>query len=397
MTHQDLNHLFAEARKAPAETSVEEVTAWVGAAALTTSGVLGVAAKLKLLIAKKSMLMLGSILGAAGITVVSVALISSSQGPDKTPVNSAIISTDKQEVEHIQIEQEPEKNLVADLEKPAEENSAIEEPAEVASVEALSQVFETIWFEIKPSRIFTAPAQCEPARYVGVSCASPSKNKKCDSDPVKGSGNVVSETREIEAFSKLKISGIFDVYLLQGDKEGVRVEADDNLLEFIKTEMNGDELSLFSDCSVSIKKSTKMAVYVTVKELKYINSHGIGDVQSENALKGGKLSIENSAVGDLNLQLEYESLEMNYNGVGDILLKGKANNVEIDCSGVGDISAFELITRTMDLDHSGVGDTKVYANESISVDFTGVGNVTYKGDPKTKNIEKNGIGSVSSN
>lgn len=390
MTHQDLNHLFAEARKAPAETSVEEVTAWVGAAALTTSGVLGIAAKLKLLIAKKSILMLGSILGAAGITVVSVALISSSQDPDKTPVNSAVDPSEKQEIEHVAIVQEPEKNAVADLGGTIDKIPAMNEAMAAPSAEVISQVFETIWFEIKPTRIFTAPAPAHPTHYAEVSCIT--KNKKSDRTPVKGSGNLMTETREIGPFSKLTISGTINVFLIQGEKESVRVEADENLLEFIKTELKGDELFL---SSARAKESKKMAVYITVKDLKSLNTCGIGDVQSQNALKGTALSIENSAVGDLNLQLDYQSIEMNYNGVGDVLLKGKANEVEIDCSGVGDIHAYELITQTMDLNHSGVGHSNVYANESIKVKFTGVGDVNYKGDPKQKNIEKNGVGSVS--
>jgi len=394
MTHQDLNHLFAEARNAPAETSVEEVTAWVGAAALTTSGVLGVAAKLKLLIAKKSILMLGSLLGATGITVVSVALFSSSQGPDKTPVNSALITPEKQEIEHIQIDQEPEKIIVADLESPEFVEPVMEAPTDAPSAEEVAHVLHTIWLEIKPSRVCATPTPVESMRYVGVT--SVSKNNNCERQPIKGSGNVVSETREIGPFSKLEISGIFDVYILQGDKESVRVEADDNLLEFIKTELSGDKLSLFSDCKVSIKKSTKMNVYVTVKDLKSIDSHGIGNVKAQNALKGDDLLVENSAVGDLDLLLDYQSFDLHYTGVGNVRLTGKADKVEIDCTGVGDIDAYELIAHSMELEHSGVGNTKVFANESIHVDFSGVGEVHYKGDPKHKNIEKHGIGSVSS-
>ncbi|OFZ42577.1 MAG: hypothetical protein A3D92_15965 [Bacteroidetes bacterium RIFCSPHIGHO2_02_FULL_44_7] len=141
---------------------------------------------------------------------------------------------------------------------------------------------------------------------------------------------------------------------------------------------------------------TKMNVYVTVKDLKSINSHGIGDVKAQNALKGSDLSVENSAVGDLDLQLDYQSFDIHYTGVGDVRLTGKADKVEIDCTGVGDIDAYELIAHSMELEHSGVGNTKVYANESIHVDFSGVGEVHYKGNPKHKDIEKHGIGSVTS-
>lgn len=85
MTSDDLNQLFASAREIPVETAPEQIAGRVGAAATTSSGVLGAAAKLKLFIARKSMIMLGITAGSAGVIVLSTTLLMPSSSQQEKP------------------------------------------------------------------------------------------------------------------------------------------------------------------------------------------------------------------------------------------------------------------------------------------------------------------------
>ena len=89
MKHQNLDHLFSAAQNVDLETSAAEVASWVGTAAAASTGVLGVAAKLKLFIAKKTFIMLGITLGSAGVVVFTTAMLGSAPTPEK--VNKPII------------------------------------------------------------------------------------------------------------------------------------------------------------------------------------------------------------------------------------------------------------------------------------------------------------------
>ncbi len=399
MTHQELNRLFAEARTAPAQTTVEEVTAWVGTAAAAGAGVLGIAAKLKLLIAKKSLLMLGSVLGAAGITVVGVTMFGASPEAEKnasiTPVN-----IETREIEHVPVVFQQDDTLEVNLSETPEPEVVVPVPpvSPVApappTVVIAPRIMETMLLEVEPPIIAMAPLKVEPSRPAGVAPVIFCDDGKRKT--VEGSGKVISEDREVKPFKEMEVTGIFDVFITQGDHESVRVEADDNLVQYIVTENKGEVLSISSDCKVNIKKPTKMIVHVTVKSLSRVDVQGIGDVKSKNALQGKKFIMDVSGVGDVALEVNYSSIEMDYNGVGNITLKGKVDKISLDCSGVGDVDTYELVAREVNLDQSGVGDTKVYAQETIDIDFSGVGDVHYKGDPQHKNIQKDGIGSVKS-
>ena len=66
----------------------------------------------------------------------------------------------------------------------------------------------------------------------------------------------------------------------------------------------------------------------------------------------------------------------------------------IECSGVGDVDTYALNAHMVSLEHSGVGDADIYADESVSIEFSGVGSINYKGSPENREIQKGGIGSV---
>jgi len=406
MTHQELDHLFASARTAQTQTSVEEVTAWVGAAAIATTGVIGIAAKLKLFIAKKSLLMLGSVLGTVGVvTIGTIALVSSPNSG--TPESNFIAGTT---VSEERIERELETDI---LPINLQQEDTLEVPAPVAPESALAPmvaippvplapnviaftptILESIYIELETPQVIVSIPEMESGMHIGVAPVSCCGDKDDKRKTVKGNGNVTTESRTVKPFKKLEINGIFDVIITQGDVETVSVETDENLQEFIVIEQDGDELSLNTSCNVNLKKSTKMNVYVTVKNMTHLSSNGIGDVRTENQLKGKKLSVDISGVGDVELNMNYGSLEFDYQGVGDITLKGEATKVEMDCTGVGNVNAYELNAKEVSLNQSGVGDTEIFADDVVDIDFSGVGNVHYKGNPESKSIDKDGIGSV---
>ena len=301
MTHQELDHLFASARTAPAQTSVEEVTAWVGAAAITTTGVLGVAAKVKLFIAKKSLLMLGSVLGTVGVVTVTATMLATSPTPESSETN-ALVGTSVQE----EPKEQPEEETIEIIYQQDDSLEAPEAPTEPVPLAPIAPVaaepclvvapciVKTPEFEVESADIaIHIIPHVEPILHIGVSPVRTEADCE-DKRSVKGSGNVTTEKHAVKAFRKIEINGAFDVIIQQGNKESVTVETDDNLHEYISIDHDGDMLSLNNTGGVNIKKSTKMSIYVTVKNLSHIYSHGVGDISTEGQLKGKKMVLENA-------------------------------------------------------------------------------------------------------
>lgn len=396
MTQHEMDQLFASARTAPAQTSIEEVTAWVGAAAIASTGVLGIAAKLKLFIAKKSLLMLGSVLGTVGIVAVTAFMIGSSSNPEseKTTRTETYIQESSTENEEIQLISSTEDTLeMPDVIAPLPPIS----PKMTPPVNGLApRMLESMYVLIEMPTLATYP---EPIPFMEARTpagATPPANANCcdKGKKIEGNGNVTKKEYAVGSFKMIEVNGVFDVFIRQGESESVTVEIDENLQDAIVVKNNQETLVLDNNEDINIKKSTKSNIYVTVKDLSKISVNGVGDVKTEAQISGKKLTVIISGVSDVELDIAYELLTVNYHGVGDAKLKGKVDKAELKSSGVGDLLAYELNAKQVDLDQSGVGDAEVYASEVLDINFSGVGNVYYKGEPASKNIDKSGIGSV---
>ncbi|MDQ3020276.1 MAG: DUF2807 domain-containing protein [Bacteroidota bacterium] len=211
---------------------------------------------------------------------------------------------------------------------------------------------------------------------------------------VKGNGNVVKETRTVPAFDKIEVNGVMNVFLNQSSAESIVVEADKNLQPYIETKVQDNKLIIGTKEDVEIEESTKLNVYVNLKNLTKLEMNGVGNVESQNQLKLSNLTIENNGVGNLKLNLDCEKLKADFNSVGSVTLSGKAGNASIDHNGVGNVKAFGLDADILRIQNNAVGNSEVTCNNEIYIDLNGIGNVSYKGNAVVKALNENGIGKV---
>ena len=59
---------------------------------------------------------------------------------------------------------------------------------------------------------------------------------------VRGSGDVVTETRAVSGFDQVSLSGQGELIVTQGDQESLEIEAEDNIIAVIETEVRGNTL-----------------------------------------------------------------------------------------------------------------------------------------------------------
>ena len=196
-----------------------------------------------------------------------------------------------------------------------------------------------------------------------------------------GSGNVITKEVNIQPFSKIEINGIIDVILEQGVKESARIETDDNLMSLIDVRTEGSTLFIALKKDSSIRKSTKLNVFVTLVNITHLTLNGVGDLETNGILELNDLYIETTGVGDIKLAIDCTSLSVDNSSVGDISLFGKTRSLKVNNSGVGDIYAYELTTDYAFIKNSGVGDVEVNVMESIEIESSGVGDVEYTGNP----------------
>ncbi|MDX2414872.1 MAG: DUF2807 domain-containing protein, partial [Bacteroidales bacterium] len=101
---------------------------------------------------------------------------------------------------------------------------------------------------------------------------------------IKGSGDIETEKRDLSGFTGVQTATGIDIYLTQGSKFEVIVEADDNLIEYIKTRVDDGILKVSFD-KINVTWSEKKVVHVTMKEIDYIKASSAGDVIGKNLIR----------------------------------------------------------------------------------------------------------------
>ena len=201
-----------------------------------------------------------------------------------------------------------------------------------------------------------------------------------------------AQDRNVGEFSGVKVSGIFVVNVSQGAANSVKVEAEENIINNIVTVVKDDVLTISSDGSTKSEKPINITV--TVKELKKVDVSGAAKIKGEGEFASDKISVHAAGAGSTALQLKANEVNVNGSGAGNIKLSGTANTLKADMSGAAELKAYELEVQTASIDASGASNAKVTAKQSISADASGAANVSFKGNPASKNINKSGSGSV---
>jgi hypothetical protein len=211
-------------------------------------------------------------------------------------------------------------------------------------------------------------------------------------ETIYGSGNVVTEERNIDDFTGLKVSSGIDVVIRQGNEISLELEADDNLHEVIITEVEGDVLRVYT--RKNIRKARSKKVYLVYEELNSIRISSAGDVEGENVLEADDLDIDLSSAGDLSLEVDAERITCDISSSGDARLSGSTRVLEASLSSAGDLHAYELKAEEVDVRCSSAGDARVYASKEFNMRSSSAGSIYYKGDGRVANSHTSSAGSI---
>lgn len=198
---------------------------------------------------------------------------------------------------------------------------------------------------------------------------------------IEGNGKLVTRTVDVKSFDALKASGVYDLKLSQGTSESVRIEADENLQELFHVRNDGSKLIIEMDKLKNTKLNSKnrMRVYVTFKNLKNMELSTVGNVSSEKRLSFDDLEFRNSNVGNVDLELTANKINVQNRNVGNVELSGKAQDAVFTNRGVGNFKAGDFVVQTVEIENSGIGSAEVNAEKGLKVNDNMMGKVKNKG------------------
>jgi hypothetical protein len=211
---------------------------------------------------------------------------------------------------------------------------------------------------------------------------------------VYGNNHVVKKERKAGNFTGLKVSSGIDAYLQQTGDESITVEADENLHEYIITEIRDGILHIYTDAN--IRKAEMKRVYVTMKDINSLRTTSAGDIIGETPVKTDNLELSASSAGDIKLEVYAKKIEANISSSGDVTLTGEADILNASLSSAGDLNAYGLDVREAEVSASSAGDADINVSERLKARASSAGDINYRGNPKYIDAHSSSAGGVHS-
>ena len=210
---------------------------------------------------------------------------------------------------------------------------------------------------------------------------------------VRGNGNVQTDDREVSTgFDEIEVSRGLDVYLTQGDETDISVEADENLMDIIITEVENNTLYIYADENIASSRSQK--VFVEFTDVDKIIATSGSDVWSTNVIKANNLELHTSSGSDMELAIDVDVVECSSTSGSDLRLSGTANTMYAEANSGSDIKAGSLKTNRCEANANSGADITVHASSELIAKASSGGDIKYYGNPEKVSKRDGMSGSV---
>jgi hypothetical protein len=205
-----------------------------------------------------------------------------------------------------------------------------------------------------------------------MSCVGP--------DPChRASDNIITETRDLKDFRGIAFTSLGDIYITQGPEYSFTIKGPDNVVGFTTTRIENELLVITTE--ECFNGEYELSIEITAPEYTFINLAGLATLTSVSEISGDLLVMELVGIGVIEADVYVDSLYTTISGNGTVNYTGEVSRHFLSSSGEFRLNGYSLQTDHTFINLTGIGDSYVHANESLTVEITGTGKVFYQGDP----------------
>ena len=206
-----------------------------------------------------------------------------------------------------------------------------------------------------------------------------------------------SKNIAVSNFSGVSVSTGIDVYLRQGNTEGAKIVANDDIIDQVEIEKQNNNLVVRFKENKFFNggwKNRNAKVYITYKNLNSVTASSGSSIVTETILKTDRLDAKVSSGADMDLNLNCKELQLQTSSGADAKLKGTATNIELKSSSGSDIKAFDLTADYARVTVSSGADINVTVNKGLETTSSSGGSIRYKGNASLNNHSSSRSSSV---
>lgn len=211
---------------------------------------------------------------------------------------------------------------------------------------------------------------------------------------IKGNGKKITENRSVSDYDKISVAGSFDVKLAKGKEGAISINADENLMEYIETEVKDGHLKIQPKKGYQISSTKTISITVPFDIVDAISLAGSGNLSSTDMLNVTDLKLSLAGSGGMNLPVSVKNLSSHIAGSGNIKLSGNTEVLKCEIAGSGNLEGAALKATASHVNIAGSGNVKVHAVSEIYAKIVGSGDVIYTGNPTIEKLKSVGSGSI---
>jgi Putative auto-transporter adhesin, head GIN domain len=210
----------------------------------------------------------------------------------------------------------------------------------------------------------------------------------------KGSGNIVTNTRTVSAFTDVAVSTSIDVDVQQGAETSVIVEADDNIINLIETKVVNGELKIGLKGGTNIRNAT-LKVHVVSPLYKSFSSSSSSEIIGKTTITSlNKINVKASSSSKIELQLEAPSIEVKASSSADIDVEGRTKDLNVDASSSASIIANNLKAENVTAEASSSSDISIFASVKLQAKATSSADIIYTGGVVNAEVKTSSSGTI---
>jgi hypothetical protein len=215
---------------------------------------------------------------------------------------------------------------------------------------------------------------------------------------IRGSGHVTDQTHKLSSLTAVELATFGNLYIEKGNREEIRVEAEENLHDYFRIEVEGRKLVIGTERHANLRPKKPVNFYLTVKKLDTIELSGCGNIEAPD-LEGGHVKVSISGAGDIKAKdLKGDVVSIEVSGAGDFVADGiDAGKLRISISGAGDVEIDEATADRAELEISGAGNAEISNGEIKTQEITISGTGDYRAERVQSDyadVEVSGCGSA---
>ncbi len=207
-----------------------------------------------------------------------------------------------------------------------------------------------------------------------------------------GDGNIVQSTRELASFEKIKINGRYNVYYTQQSPQELIVFADENLQEYIRTEVRNNKL--YIESSQPIRSGSELRIELSNNTLTHVEASASAGFFTTTGIVLPLLHLTANAGSTIDVEGIFETLFANQNAGANLKIRGKTQKLHAESNAGGTIDASELEAESAVVKANAGANIRVNAAE-IDAEANAGGSVRYLGDPVFKSMRTSAGGNIS--